>query len=45
MESFIFDQRQNSKKENLIMNIDVLEEINKKGFAEEEIDPTLDLFA
>ncbi|KRT17613.1 quinolinate synthase [Pedobacter sp. AK013] len=27
------------------MNIDVLEEINKKGFAEEEIDPTLDLFA
>lgn len=26
------------------MNIDVLEEINKKGFAEEEIDPTLDLF-
>jgi len=45
VESFIFDQRQNSKKENLIMNIDVLEEINKKGFAEEEIDPTLDLFA
>ena len=45
MESFIFDQRQNSKKENLKMNIDVLEEINKKGFAEEEIDPTLDLFA
>ncbi|MNK78814.1 Quinolinate synthase A [compost metagenome] len=45
MESFIFDQRQNSKKKNLIMNIDVLEEINKKGFAEEEIDPTLDLFA
>ncbi|MBT2562412.1 quinolinate synthase NadA [Pedobacter sp. ISL-64] len=27
------------------MNIDVLEEINKKGFVEEEIDPTLDLFA
>lgn len=26
------------------MNIDVLEEINKKGFVEEEIDPTLDLF-
>lgn len=26
------------------MNIDVLKEINKKGFAEEEIDPTLDLF-
>lgn len=45
MESFIFDQRQNSKKENFKMNIDVLEEINKKGFAEEEIDPTLDLFA
>jgi len=45
VESFIFDQRQNSKKENLKMNIDVLEEINKKGFAEEEIDPTLDLFA
>ncbi|WP_316845340.1 quinolinate synthase NadA [Pedobacter psychrodurus] len=45
MESFIFGQRQNSKKENLKMNIDVLEEINKKGFAEEEIDPTLDLFA
>ena len=44
MESFIFGQRQNSKKENLKMNIDVLEEINKKGFAEEEIDPTLDLF-
>lgn len=44
MESFIFDQRQNSKKENFKMNIDVLEEINKKGFAEEEIDPTLDLF-
>ncbi|WP_412466759.1 quinolinate synthase NadA [Pedobacter sp. KLB.chiD] len=44
MESFIFDQRQHSKKENLKMNIDVLEEINKKGFAEEEIDPTLDLF-
>jgi quinolinate synthase len=45
VESFIFGQRQNSKKENLKMNIDVLEEINKKGFAEEEIDPTLDLFA
>jgi quinolinate synthase len=45
VESFIFDQRQNSKKENFKMNIDVLEEINKKGFAEEEIDPTLDLFA
>ncbi len=45
MESFIFGQRQNSKKENFKMNIDVLEEINKKGFAEEEIDPTLDLFA
>lgn len=45
MESFIFDKRQNSKKENFKMNIDVLEEINKKGFAEEEIDPTLDLFA
>nr|WP_255353640.1 quinolinate synthase NadA [Pedobacter sp. R20-19] len=45
MESFIFDQRQNSKKENLKMSIDVLEEINKKGFVEEEIDPTLDLFA
>ncbi|GGE57932.1 quinolinate synthetase [Pedobacter psychrotolerans] len=44
MESFIFDQRQNSKKENLKMSIDVLEEINKKGFVEEEIDPTLDLF-
>nr|WP_293311210.1 quinolinate synthase NadA [Pedobacter sp. UBA5917] len=44
MESFIFDQRQNSKKENFKMNIDVLKEINKKGFAEEEIDPTLDLF-
>ncbi|WP_280739777.1 quinolinate synthase NadA [Pedobacter ginsenosidimutans] len=41
----MFDQRQNSKKENFKMNIDVLEEINKKGFAEEEIDPTLDLFA
>ncbi|WP_421941827.1 quinolinate synthase NadA [Pedobacter sp.] len=27
------------------MNIDVLEEINKKGFVEEYIDPTLDLFA
>lgn len=27
------------------MNIDVLEEINQKGFVEEEIDPTLDLFA
>ena len=27
------------------MNIDVLEEINKKGFAEEEIDPTNDIFA
>ncbi len=26
------------------MNIDVLEEINRKGFVEEEIDPTLDLF-
>lgn len=26
------------------MNIDVLEEINKKGFVEEHIDPTLDLF-
>lgn len=26
------------------MNIDVLEEINKKGFVDEEIDPTLDLF-
>ncbi|MBC6110150.1 quinolinate synthase NadA [Pedobacter fastidiosus] len=26
------------------MNIDILEEINKKGFVEEEIDPTLDLF-
>ncbi|TCD02386.1 quinolinate synthase NadA [Pedobacter frigidisoli] len=26
------------------MNIDVLEEINKKGFVEEDIDPTLDLF-
>jgi len=45
VESFIFDKRQNSKKENFKMNIDVLEEINKKGFAEEEIDPTLDLFA
>jgi len=45
VESFIFGQRQNSKKENFKMNIDVLEEINKKGFAEEEIDPTLDLFA
>lgn len=33
------------KEENFKMNIDVLEEINKKGFAEEEIDPTLDLFA
>jgi quinolinate synthase len=44
VESFIFDQRQNSKKENFKMNIDVLKEINKKGFAEEEIDPTLDLF-
>ncbi|MFD2584825.1 quinolinate synthase NadA [Pedobacter vanadiisoli] len=41
----MFDKRQNSKKENFKMNIDVLEEINKKGFAEEEIDPTLDLFA
>ncbi|WP_414691901.1 quinolinate synthase NadA [Pedobacter sp. UBA5917] len=40
----MFDQRQNSKKENFKMNIDVLKEINKKGFAEEEIDPTLDLF-
>ncbi|UKT63462.1 quinolinate synthase NadA [Pedobacter mucosus] len=26
------------------MNIDVLEEINKKGFVDEAIDPTLDLF-
>ncbi|MFC4211779.1 quinolinate synthase NadA [Pedobacter lithocola] len=27
------------------MNIDILEEINKKGFVDEAIDPTLDLFA
>ncbi|TDG37431.1 quinolinate synthase NadA [Pedobacter changchengzhani] len=27
------------------MNIDILDEINKKGFVDEKIDPTLDLFA
>lgn len=45
MKALSLDQRQNLKQENFKMNIDVLEEINKKGFAEEEIDPTLDLFA
>lgn len=33
------------KKGKFKMNIDILEEINQKGFVDEAIDPTLDLFA
>ena len=32
------------EKRRIIMNIDILDEINQKGFVDEKIDPTLDLF-
>lgn len=44
MKACIFEQLQNPIEGKFYKNMDTLEEINIKGFVEENIDPTLDLF-
>jgi len=44
LKACIFEQLQNPIEGKFYKNMDTLEEINIKGFVEENIDPTLDLF-